>query len=197
MNTKGKRKNHQAKVMDIMANLQAIARQQSDRTSWRDRLAFYHASRKEGDPIDHSFLLRTYQAARNARDIDPDLAFYMITLLFDNFCGERYEDDPKLKKITAKIRDIEKREGLKDDEYFARGEEPDDLEKAEDEWDQRHTEIQASIMRDHGEGDMADLYLNDRDEYDRRFCRGRKIARPDVNEKIDEFMNQASENRKE
>jgi hypothetical protein len=37
-------------------------------------------------------------------------------------------------------------------------------------------------MADHGEGVMADLFLNHRDEFDRRYEEGRRVFRQDLPE---------------
>jgi len=84
---------------------------------------------------------------------------------------------------------IEAREGLGHLEFWKIGEGPDDWNQLQEQADHRLDDLLVKAFRYFGEDTLADLYMNDRDEYDRRMEAGSRIVfgplPPDVQSKLD------------
>lgn len=132
------------------------------------------ARQKEEAPL----MIRLARINQRTGLADPDEAHYMIELYMNDLMDDVLED-PEIVAIFAKMKAIEKREGLDEDHYWPPGEGPDDYEELRKAEDDRYEAIFVKRLRDFGEHDMADLYLTDRDEYRRRTERGRRICFPD------------------
>lgn len=109
---------------------------------------------------------------RDSQRTDEDAAFFFIAFALDNLAEERKEKDAELARINAAIQTKEKEAGLAEDECWPAGEAPEDVEALRSEFDERCRQIDAEVMREHGEAAMADLFLNDEKEFFRRRVRG-------------------------
>mgnify|MGYP000924584136 FL=1 len=78
---------------------------------------------------------------------------------------DRMETDPDLARISAAAKKKEKEYGLKEGEYWPRGEAPDDVEELNNKWERRTREIEAEVLREFGEDEMADALLADHDAF--------------------------------
>jgi len=121
---------------------------------------------------------------------DTDDAFYMVARYIDEYVdGCMYDRDSELKRIHDAMDAIEAREGLGHLEFWKIGEGPDDWNQLQEQADHRLDDLLVKAFRQFGEDALADLYMNDRDEYDRRMEAGRdKIfgpLPPDVQSKLD------------
>ena len=136
--------------------------------SWRDKtLALL-----QQDRLQACSLMQVAQLQRDAGAMNADPAFHVIAWTATALAMDAVAKDPRLNEIAAALRAIERREEMEEDEQF-----PEELLK---QWDQRYDEILADILRAYGEGSMADLYLNDRDAFDRQFEASQRQMFPDV-----------------
>lgn len=111
---------------------------------------------------------------RSSGEWDEDEAFSCLAFFIVNVIAEQRQDtDEELARISMEMRKKEKEHGLKDeDEYWPRGEGPDDIEELRGAYDYRVREIEMEAMREYGEDEMADLYWNNYPEFNRRHYRG-------------------------
>lgn len=175
--------------------------------------------RKLIDYLDHLYdhtteeNLRRWQSWRDRGLVRPEVAFHVIGRILEymlNAMEDKLSDEEPLKGLYDREEAIYKREGLEsNDEYFEtfeEGEEPKDWlavrRKIEGVW----ASLYAGMMRKHGERDMAELYLRDKAEYDRRSEAGKALlcAEPELaeakrimDEARAEVMKEYEEKRKE
>ena len=168
------------------------ARRLENLATWRDVLQRYFNAPAAGEHLGMAALLRNIQALRFA-GIEPDVSFFIVCQMAESHAETIFDTDPELNELSAKIRAIEKREGLSElDEFIPdHPETPADWKALNDQWHDRFQEVEKTeddrvigwLCR-HGETDMADLYLNDRAAFDRRREAGRHIlfgSLPDIN----------------
>ena len=118
--------------------------------------------------------IRFWQAVRAEGLADADVVFYgivgTIQILSAEKLGAAMDQEP-LKSIFEKMKAIEDREGLgPDEEFYPNGPDtPDDFKALFREWQRINQSIVVEVMRGYGEDELADLFLNDPDEFDRRY----------------------------
>jgi len=158
--------------------LESRIRQIDAKESWRKMAQLDHAAREAGQETSPVELLALSKAIRDSGEWPPDTGFFYVVAalmqIADDLDVDPEEDDPALKAIGEKLRAAEVAHGLAEDEYWPLGEAPDDVEQLRAEWEAAHDRRTAAVFRAHGEGDMADLFLNDRLAFDRRYERGRR-----------------------
>ena len=131
-----------------------------------------------------SDLIRKLQAQRDANPAKTDLVLYGIALgiqkISDNRIYEQRIDD-RLDQLNKKIKEIEIREGLEEGEIFIHGDPdtPEDYEALNIEFTHRIDEINADIMREFGEDETAELFMNDRKEFIHRYHNGWRVLEKD------------------
>lgn len=139
-------------------------------------------------------MIRLAQLMRRDGKVDADYAFFLITSGTDSLYGDRCETDVELERIDRKHRTIAEQHGVTwpadvhggiDD--WEDQDIPDEVQKILDRYDKRCDEIQAGIFREHGETEMADLYLNDYDEFMRRCLRGVEKEKQFIRERKSEI----------
>jgi hypothetical protein len=83
--------------------------------------------------------------------------------------------------LNIKIKEIQEREGLDDDEFFDRGDpdSPEDYQALNIEFEQRIDEIRIDILSEFGEDELAELFLNNRMLYIKRCYAGWKVLEKD------------------
>jgi hypothetical protein len=112
------------------------------------------------------------------RGILPGLAgFFLVAHAIDVIASdEKIEamDREPLKGIDLRIEAIKKSHGLQDDEEWGIGAGPADYLALVAEWEQFSNQLHADVFRRFGEHEMADLFLNDREEFHRRYEEGWK-----------------------
>ncbi len=143
--------------------------------NWRKKtLALHHEYEAASSDCEKSHLLiKMIQCQRDAGACPPDHFLSVLSRCIESISdGEDLQGpmftDPKLKEIHAKIDAIEKREGLKKDEYWKRADGPEDWQELNHQWERRADEIHADLMRQYGEYEAAALLLNDKEEFRRR-----------------------------
>jgi succinate dehydrogenase flavin-adding protein (antitoxin of CptAB toxin-antitoxin module) len=136
-------------------------------------------------------LLGEAHAQRAAGKINDDALFFIVSWRGERSVEDTFEKDGELNRLTAKIRAIEKREGLDEFDNFIPGQEPADWKALDAKSNRRYEEVEKiqdaqfiRWLRHHGELDMANLFLNDRAAFDRRREAGRCFyfgPLPDIN----------------
>lgn len=112
----------------------------------------------ENDPA----MIKAMQILRQLNPDEKALAERGIRVSVEGIAHERMKNDPEGQRISEEIRRLEKdKYELEDDEYYPIDEMPDDLRQLNDQWDRRNREIEADILREHGEHELADMYLDD------------------------------------
>lgn len=169
-------------TQEIIRRLRGIstkATRESERTLWRARLNLPKDAGRDMQEI-----LRAYQDGKktNTLNIDNDVYFYvvagMVSAIADDICFDldTKKRHPELEKISEKMEKVRKKHGLADDEYWPRGEGPEEYEALNAEMEAVSDKITADVFRSYNEDEMADLFLNDREEYDRRFLKGMEAS---------------------
>ena len=143
-----------------------------------------------------SSLFRELQVFRDTSDdsIDPDLIFFGLANGLEKISDYRIfelHNDVRLNELNAKIKEIQEREGLDDDEFFVRGDPdtPEDYQALNIEFEHRIDEIRIDILSEFGEDELAELFLNNRMEYVKRYYNGWRVLEkdnPDILKEIDE-----------
>ena len=143
-----------------------------------------------------SNLFRELQVFRDTSDdsIDPDLIFFGLATGLEKISDYRiYElrTDDRLNKLNTKIKEIQEREGMDDDEHFIRGDpdSPEDYQALNIEFEHRIDEIRVDIMSEFDEEELADLFATDRMQYIKRYYTGWRVLEkddPDMLKEIDQ-----------
>ena len=143
-----------------------------------------------------SSLFRELQVFRDTSDdsTDPDLIFFGLANGLEKISDYRIfelHNDVRLNELNKKIKEIQEREGLDDDEFFVRGDPdtPEDYQALNIEFEHRIDEIRIDILSEFGEDELAELFLNNRMEYVKRYYNGWRVLEkdnPDILKEIDE-----------
>jgi hypothetical protein len=138
-----------------------------------------------------SNLFRELQVFRDTSDdsIDTDLIFFGLATGLEKISDYRIfelRNDVRLNVLNTKIKEIQGREGLDDDEYFVRGDpgSPEDYQSLIIEFEHRIDEIRVDILSEFGEDELAELFLNSRKEYIRRYYNGWRVLEKDDPDKL-------------
>jgi len=138
-----------------------------------------------------SNLIRELQVFRDTPDdsIEPDLIFFGLATGLEKISEYRIfelRNDVRLNELSTKIKKIQGREGLDDDEYFVRGDpdSPKDYQSLIIEFEHRIDEIRIDILSEFGEDELAELFLNSRKEYVRRYYNGWRVLEKDDPDKL-------------
>jgi hypothetical protein len=130
----------------------------------------------------------------NQSAVESGLIFYGLALALEKIADHRIfnlHNDETLNVLSDKIEVIKEREGLDEDEFYARGDpdSPEDYQALNIEFQFRTDEIRAEVMQEFEEEEMADLFIDKSKEYIRRFHSGWRILEkdnPKVLKEIDE-----------
>ena len=149
---------------------------------------------KELDKV--SYLIGKLQVYRDTYNdsIDPDLILFGLAVGLEKISDYRiYElrDDDRLKELNIKIKKIHEREGMDDDDHFVRGDpdSPEDYQALNIEFEHRIDEIRMDIMSEFDEEELAELFLNSRNEYVKQYYNGWRVLEkddPDMLKEIDQ-----------
>ena len=143
-----------------------------------------------------SHLIRELQVFRDTSDhsIDPDLIFFGLATGQKKISDYRIfelHNDVRLNELNIKIKEIREREGLEDNEFFVRGDpdSPEGCQALNIEFEHRIDEIRIDILIKFGEDELAELFLNNRMQYIKRYYDGQRVLEkddPDILKEIDE-----------
>ena len=159
-------------LLNIVDHLRVQTRKAESLTIWHNKF-IVPLEQGRHDPLS---ILKAAQVKRDVGVMDNDKALSCIYLMAEWLAEDVAPNDPKLKEISARICSIEKRNGLVGGEFWLNGD-PDAPEKWREwtkKWNHRHKEIIAAIMKQWGEYEIADLFLNNKKEFHRRFENGRR-----------------------
>lgn len=137
--------------------------------------------------------LRRWQGWRDRGLVRSEVAFYVLAYILElmdqETSGPLYDKEPR-KGLFKKWDAIKKREGLEEDEEFLEGDEPKDLLPILKKLDQLDATLYTGLMRKYGEDEMAELWLHNRAEYDRRREAGKEMlyAEPEI-ARASEYLN--------
>ncbi len=156
-------------------DLDNLLRQSIASVSWWDQMMAVRALGRAATHQDH---IAVAMAMRDGGALSKDGAFFYVALWIMQIAEERICDPhrpglhPELEPIRADMEAIEKAHGLTKGEEWSPGEGPAKYQKLRAEFDRVCDRITADTFKEYGETDMAALYLNDRDAFDRRYQRG-------------------------
>jgi hypothetical protein len=164
--------------------IQGHARRLENLATWKDRLDRQLSAQAAGEDPGRAGLLRDIQARRCA-GTETDAAFFVICQMAEQHADAIWDMDPELNELCDQMRVIEEREGLTECDEF----DPDDPQTPAD-WkalnaksNRRYQEVVRisgerfiAWLRRNGENEIADMFLNDRAEYDRRREAGRFLV---------------------
>ena len=123
-----------------------------------------------------------------------DLIFFGLALGLEKVSDYRtsyLSNDSLLNELGDKIENVVKREGLGENGFYKIGDPsaPEDYNALNIEYDHRLNELTAEVMKEFGENEMTDLFLDNTKEYFRRLHSGWRILEkdnPEVLKEIDE-----------
>ncbi len=139
---------------DATAELKRIARQKRVREKLPKLLDQIEQSAElPTDERVKKAALPIWQALRDSAVVPESECFGHIAACIDILVDTRIPNSPELKALQERIGKIEA---------------PDEVQRLEQQWEEQADKITAATFREYGEEEMADLYENDRAEFDRR-----------------------------
>lgn len=153
-----------ARIMNLSAAAEPVS-------SWRDKVN----RALTGSPTREEGLIRAGQAMK-AASVDVDLANIAICMGIEGIAKNRIQTDAELARISAAIDQKENEYGLKKDEYWPRDEAPDDVEELRARWERRAVEINADVLREFGEVEMAEALLANEDAFNAKYREPGRLA---------------------
>lgn len=133
-----------------------------------------------------STLIRELQVFRDTSDdsIDPELIFFGLATGLEKISDYRIfelRNDVRLNELSTKIKKVQEREGLDDDEYFVRRDpdSPEDYQALIVDFEHRIDEIRIDILSEFDEDELAELFLNNRMQYIKRYYNGWRVLEKD------------------
>jgi hypothetical protein len=138
-----------------------------------------------------STLIRELQVFRDTSDdsIDPELIFFGLATGLEKISDYRIfelRNDVRLNELSIKIKKVQEREGLDDDEYFVRRDpdSPEDYQALIVDFEHRIDEIRIDILSEFDEDELAELFLNNRMQYIKRYYNGWRVLDKDDPDKL-------------
>jgi hypothetical protein len=146
------------------------------------------------EPEKVSNLIGKLQVLRDtsAKTINPDLILFGIATGLEKISDYRIfelQNDDRLNELNTKIRKVEEREGLGENEEFVHkdADTPEDYQSLNIEFEYRIGEIRTDIMKKFDENKIAYLFWNDRKEYIKKFYTGWRVLEKDNPGKLREI----------
>jgi len=165
-------------LLRIANRVQAVARRAENLVfGWETRKRI--SQRLKDGTATPADLVRVAQYAREKGYFDAGNVLFWISHTASDEAWETTCADPTLKEIGEQIKAVEVREGLGEDEEFIpdHPDVPQDWKALNEEYERRWNDVYDrsfhDFLRRYGEDDIADLYLNNRPEWDRLYEEGR------------------------
>lgn len=158
-------------LLGIAARIMKLSADAEPNRSWREKVK---AALSGGDDRSDG-MIRAGQAMQDA-GIDVDFANMTICLGVEDIANDREKADAELARISRAIAAANKAHGLGEDEYWPRGEAPDDVEKLNASFERRAREINADVFRKFGENEMADALLADEEAFIAKYREPGRLA---------------------
>ncbi len=159
------------KLLGIAARIMTLSAAAEPAPSWREKVK----RSMTGVEDDRVGILRAGQAMRDA-GVDLAFAYMSICMGAEDIAADREKTDAELARISAAIRKREKESGLKEGEFWPRGKGPDDVKALNVAFEKRCRQIEADVLREYGEDEMADALLADEDAFDAKYREPGRLA---------------------
>lgn len=117
--------------------------------------------------------LAVYQAVRDAGSVPAEATFFLISWVVDAITLADAEH--VLGEQQDRLAEIKLRHGLQVDDDWPPGEVPDEYEEAQQEFFASWDQFYAEQLEAHGEPDMARIFLEDREHFERLSEAGREF----------------------
>jgi hypothetical protein len=118
-----------------------------------------------------------YQAIRALGCLPPEAGFYLVGHTIEEIAEQHIEEALEagpLRAIIDRILDLKRALGLEPDEDWPPGGEPDEWRPLAAAFHEAVERTRAALFRHLADPEMAELFLNDRPEFDRRMEAGRQ-----------------------
>ncbi len=159
------------KLVGIAAKIMKLSAAAEPAPSWKDKV---NAARVVCEDTSEA-VLRAGQAMRDAgRNVD--FANMSICMGAEDIAADREKTDAGLAKISRATAKKKKGYGLKDDEYWPLNEAPDDVKALLAAFTERCRRIEADVLREFGENDMADALLADEAAFNAKYREPGRLA---------------------
>ena len=166
-----------AELLSLADMVRGHARRIENLATWRDVLQRNFDAQAAGEHLGMADLLREIQASRFA-GIDNDVGFFIICQMAERHAETIMMTDAGLDGIHSQMETIRQREDA--DWDLDDPDAPEDYRTLAGHWSRRYVELEQvrearfiAWLSRHGELGMADLYVNDRADFDRRREAGR------------------------
>jgi len=116
--------------------------------------------------------LEIFQEVRRAEVLPEHISFYLVAYTVIGI-AEELDDSPDMQELEDRMAVIRSAHGLAEGEHWIAGDEPAGYRRLQREYGKLWDARTARVMREHGEPDLAAMYLENRDEFSRRFEEGR------------------------
>jgi hypothetical protein len=130
----------------------------------------------------HKLMVRA-KVYHSRTEIQEDHKLFFASLVAEDIADDAVSvayESGRLAELARRMDEIQKREGLQDDEFWPIGEGPDDYQELSDESEELLDKVRDTVftllLRRYGLNGIADLYETDRVRFDELRERGRKIA---------------------
>ena len=161
---------------DIFDKLNKIARKHVAKATYKEVIETLLKNRPSGLSR-HQALLASSRVMRDAELLNADQAFFIMSWSVEALAEEQIQEAYR-RDFSERSEVLRKQYGLASDEYWPRGEEPLEDQALSTEFEQVVDDITYETFCHYGESETANLYRNDRDEFDRRREAGRRQMRP-------------------
>lgn len=163
-------------VIKIASGLAIDASKLVSAHDWRERVFWLLGQLERAEESEKDgLLIEALQCIRNAGAMPFEQFVCSFFRIIEGMSLDADGYDPELIAINAKLDTIKKREGLTEDESWYADEGPEDWKELNRQWERRSDEIEVELMRSFGEGELADLYLNNQAEFMRLHEAGRRV----------------------
>lgn len=163
----------------MAAKLNDIANRSTAKATWRQQVL---AMGPEGKTVDQQ--LAAWRAMRDAGAVTKAEALFASFSLLETRATDRAMKDPGLVAISEQMKAVERDHDLPDDWEFLPGEEPEEYKALQAKWEARERRLVADYLREYGETQTADLYLNDNLAFRRVYEAGRQSLFGTLQERI-------------
>jgi hypothetical protein len=120
--------------------------------------------------------LAVYQAIRDSGLLPAEAGFFLVSSHIDEITTQGAED--ALRPWEDRLKAIERKHGLGDDEFWSRGEAPAEYEEVRREYERAWDGLFADRLEKYGEREMAEFLRADPTEFERRTEAGRMFFFP-------------------
>ncbi|ADO75957.1 hypothetical protein [Stigmatella aurantiaca] len=120
-------------------------------------------------------LLVAFREARDTGTVPADAGFFLVAHILLAMADEALAADARVRALSGELEALERDAGLREDEFWAPDEIPEEWEALVLEYETACDEARAAFFRDAGEEMMAEVFLHDRNTFIRQFESGRRF----------------------